>query len=150
MCLAFRASGLWLCYATLQNLIPSFPWIGLPHPPPWRNPKKGRDQILPSCNHGLDNQTMIPTSCMSGIVTGVGGPKIWKFCGRHKWKPPKRRTNKGQKASFTAQKFAPFILARCPSPLFPPCFKHIPAAAAKLGTSIGRALLRVEKSRSFD
>ena len=21
-----RASGLWLCYATLQNLIPSFPW----------------------------------------------------------------------------------------------------------------------------
>ena len=30
MCLAVRASGLWLCYATLQNLIPSFPWIA-PH-----------------------------------------------------------------------------------------------------------------------
>ena len=31
MCLALRASGLWLCYAMLQNLIPSFPWIA---PPP--------------------------------------------------------------------------------------------------------------------
>ena len=30
MCLALRASGLWLRYATLQNLIPSFPWI-VPH-----------------------------------------------------------------------------------------------------------------------
>ena len=27
MCLALRASGLWLRYAVLQNLIPSFPWI---------------------------------------------------------------------------------------------------------------------------
>ena len=26
MCLALRASGLWLRYAMLQNLIPSFPW----------------------------------------------------------------------------------------------------------------------------
>ena len=34
MCLALRASGLWLRYATLQNLIPSFPWIVPPalHP----------------------------------------------------------------------------------------------------------------------
>ena len=30
MCLALRASGLWLRYAALQNLIPSFPWIA-PH-----------------------------------------------------------------------------------------------------------------------
>ena len=30
MCLALRASGLWLRYAALQNLIPSFPWI-VPH-----------------------------------------------------------------------------------------------------------------------
>ena len=49
MCLALRASRLWLRYATLQNLIPSFPWIAPPRPPPWRNPRKGRDQILPSC-----------------------------------------------------------------------------------------------------
>ena len=28
MCLALRAAGLWLRYATLQNLIPSFPWKG--------------------------------------------------------------------------------------------------------------------------
>ena len=27
MCLALRASGLWFRYATLQNVIPSFPWI---------------------------------------------------------------------------------------------------------------------------
>ena len=32
--------------ARWQNLIPSFPWIAPPHPPPWRNPRKGRDQIL--------------------------------------------------------------------------------------------------------
>ena len=48
MCLALRASELWLCYAALQNLIPSFPWIAPPRPPPWRHPRKGRDQILPS------------------------------------------------------------------------------------------------------
>ena len=30
MCLALRASGLWLRYAALQNLIPSFPWMA-PH-----------------------------------------------------------------------------------------------------------------------
>ena len=38
--------------ARWQNVIPSFPWIA----PGWRawgrNPKKGRDQILPSGNHG--------------------------------------------------------------------------------------------------
>ena len=48
--LVLRASGLWLHHATLQNLIPSFPWIAPPRPPPWRNPRKGRDQILPSGN----------------------------------------------------------------------------------------------------
>ena len=37
-------------FATLQNLIPSFPWIAPPRPPPWSNPRKGRDQILPSSN----------------------------------------------------------------------------------------------------
>ena len=42
----FGLEGLWLCYATLQNLIPSFPWNAPPRPPPWRNPRKGRDQIL--------------------------------------------------------------------------------------------------------
>ena len=33
MCLALRASGQWLRYAWLQNLIPSFPWIAPPRPP---------------------------------------------------------------------------------------------------------------------
>ena len=53
MCLALRASGLWLRYATLQNWIPSFPWIAPPRPPPWHNPRKGRDPILPSGNTGM-------------------------------------------------------------------------------------------------
>ena len=48
--LALWASGLWLRYATLQNLIPSFPWIAPPRPPPRLNPRKGRDQILLSSN----------------------------------------------------------------------------------------------------
>ena len=52
ICLALQASGLWLRYASLQNLISSFPWIAPPRPPPWRNPRKGRDQIMPSGNHG--------------------------------------------------------------------------------------------------
>ena len=34
--------------ARWQNLIASFPWIAPPRPPPWGNPRKGRDQILPS------------------------------------------------------------------------------------------------------
>ena len=46
-----RASGLWLRYAALQNLIPFSPWIApAPCTPPWRNPRKGGDQILPSGN----------------------------------------------------------------------------------------------------
>ena len=56
MCLALRASGLWLRCATLQNLIPSFPWIAPPRPPLRRNPRKGRDQILPPGNHGCTRQ----------------------------------------------------------------------------------------------
>ena len=40
----FGHEGLWLRYATLQNLLPSFPWIA----PGWR--AGGRDQILPSGN----------------------------------------------------------------------------------------------------
>ena len=46
-------SGFWTM-ATLQNLIPSFPWIVQPRPPRWRNPKKERDQILPSGNLAED------------------------------------------------------------------------------------------------
>ena len=47
MCLALRSSGLWLRYATLQNLIPSFPW---------HNPRRVRDQILLSGNLGAELQ----------------------------------------------------------------------------------------------
>ena len=66
MCLALRASGLWLRYATLQNLIPSFPWIVPPRSPPWHNPRKGRDQILPSGNTGLR-----PGAALRGNRAGV-------------------------------------------------------------------------------
>ena len=48
----FGPWGFWtmVCYTELQNLIPSFPRIAPPHTPPWRNPRKGRDPILPSGN----------------------------------------------------------------------------------------------------
>ena len=36
--------------ATLQNWITSFPWIVPPPLQPWRNARKGRDQILPPGN----------------------------------------------------------------------------------------------------
>ena len=36
MRLALQAAGPWLCYAALQNLIPSFPWMAPPRPP-WRD-----------------------------------------------------------------------------------------------------------------
>merc|ERR1719460_1918199 len=62
MCSALWASGLWLRYATLQNLIPSFPWIAPPRPPPWRNPRKGRDQILPSGNPEINQSAGLPRS----------------------------------------------------------------------------------------
>ena len=83
MCLALWASGPWLRYATLQNLIPSFPWVGPPtlHPPPWRNPRKGRDQILPSgnlandnfkCRYNLDGTwTLLPQTLKNPVVWPV-------------------------------------------------------------------------------
>ena len=46
----FGLEGLWLRYARMQNLIPFFPCIAPPRPPPWHNPRKGIDQILPSGN----------------------------------------------------------------------------------------------------
>ena len=67
MCLALRASRLWLRYAALQNLIPTFPWIAPPGTPPWRNPRKGRDQILPSGN--LVTQDGRPFVC-GGFLDG--------------------------------------------------------------------------------
>ena len=33
------------------------PWIEPPRPPPWRNPRKGRDQILPSGNLAFSSQS---------------------------------------------------------------------------------------------
>ena len=49
-----RASGLWLLYvATLQNLIPSFPWIAPPRPPGSTLAKSKERQVykvLPSGN----------------------------------------------------------------------------------------------------
>ena len=52
----FGPSGFWTMapLPMLQNLIPSFPYIAPPRPPPWFNPRKGRDLILPSGNLGID------------------------------------------------------------------------------------------------
>ena len=87
MCLALRASGLWLRFAALQNFIPSLTWIV----PGWRalgcNPRKGRDQILPSGNLEVGNDILgeggnavdaavAATFCMAAVaphVTGIGG-----------------------------------------------------------------------------
>ena len=53
MCLALRASGLWLRYAMLQNRISSFPFLGLRQGGGCGSARKGRDQILPSGNLGV-------------------------------------------------------------------------------------------------
>ena len=70
MSLALWASGLWLCYAMLQNLSPcpgpSFPLIAPPHPPPLRNGRKGRAQILPSGN--LAYHHFISKPCLEGTI----------------------------------------------------------------------------------
>ena len=73
VCFALWASGPWLRYATLQNLIPSFPWIASPRPPPWRNPRKGRDQILPSGNVGYakDDANDTTSTSRSLVVNGA-------------------------------------------------------------------------------
>ena len=42
MCLALLASGLWLRYATQQNLIPSFPWI-------WQPWERDRERCTQRC-----------------------------------------------------------------------------------------------------
>ena len=75
MCLALRASGLWLRYATLQNWFPSFPWIAPPRHPPWRNPRKGRDQILPSGN--LANPADAAAGAADANDDGQWNPMEW-------------------------------------------------------------------------
>ena len=57
MCLALWASELWLRYATLQNLISSFPWIAPPCPPTRCNPRKRKGSnfaIWQLCNRDLN------------------------------------------------------------------------------------------------
>ena len=83
MCLALWASGLWFRYATLQNVIPSFPWIAPPRPPPWRNPRKGRDQILPSGNLDVNDGIVGGFSeFQMGLVTAACAvaAAVFAFC----------------------------------------------------------------------
>ena len=52
----FGPSGFWT-KAPLRYAAKFDPFLSLdcaPRPPPWRNPRKGRDQILPSGNHALN------------------------------------------------------------------------------------------------
>ena len=65
----FGLEGLWLRYAALQNLIPSFPWIVPLRPPPWRNPRKGRDQILPSGNTDCSGHFHSLLPCSDGHLS---------------------------------------------------------------------------------
>ena len=80
MCLALRASGLWLRYAALQNLIPSFPWIAphALHPGAIRGKEgikfchlatlvAGSDRGLPGIRPALDGV------CGGRIIVVVGG-----------------------------------------------------------------------------
>ena len=63
--------------ARWQNLIPSFPWIAPPRPPHWHNPRKGRDQILPSGNHADVIYVRAPkagTSQPPTVIRVEGGP----------------------------------------------------------------------------
>ena len=46
MYLALRASGLWLRYARLQNLIPSFPWIAPRHNLAQSKERKGSNSTI--------------------------------------------------------------------------------------------------------
>ena len=48
----FGPSGFWTM-APLRYAAKFDPWIAPPRPPPWHNPRKGRDQILPSGNLAL-------------------------------------------------------------------------------------------------
>ena len=78
MCLSLLPSVLWLCYSALQNLIPSFPWIAPPCPPPWHNPRKGRDQILPSGNLGYKPATLTSRHCCpSPPLSLAQGACVW-------------------------------------------------------------------------
>ena len=56
----FGPSGFWTM-APLRYAAKFDPFLSLdcaPHPPPWHNPRKGRDQILPSGNLGCDSTTV--------------------------------------------------------------------------------------------
>ena len=95
MDLALRVSGLWLRYAALQNLIPSFPWIAPPRPPPWRNPRKGRDQISPSGN--LEGRGLRRRAGGRPEATGEpGGDGEGTGAGRALPEPPRRLRGEGR------------------------------------------------------
>ena len=54
MSLALRASGLWLRYRYASKFDPFLSLDCIPRPPPWCNPRKGRDHILLSGNTGAE------------------------------------------------------------------------------------------------
>ena len=67
--------GLWLLYPTLQNLIPSFPWISLPCPPTRRKPRKGskgRDTIFHLATMSLLHYLLTNLQHSAAILNCVG------------------------------------------------------------------------------
>ena len=74
MCLALRASRVWLRYATLQNWIPYFPWIAPPRPPPWRNQRKGNFAIWQPCSFSLSDASSPGPAPLSVLSTEIHLP----------------------------------------------------------------------------
>ena len=76
MCLALRASGLGLRYTTLQNLIPSFPWIAPQYPPPCTlaqsKERKGSAILQPCLEVELHDQLRVvalsPTPAVRSVL----------------------------------------------------------------------------------
>ena len=104
MCSALRASGLWLRYATLQNLIPSFPWIVPPalHPGTIQKKKKGnkfchlstlRVDVIPQCDGIIkppNRRALLRNSHGKSIIIR----RIWR--GLNEWK----RDNCGERKNY--------------------------------------------------
>ena len=67
MCLALRASGLWLRYAALQNLIPSFPWIAPPRP------------LHPYATQGKEGIKFCHLATMAVVLNPKGFPDLRTF-----------------------------------------------------------------------
>ena len=61
-----------------------------PRPPPWRNPRKGRDQILPSGNIARLPLTWLPLFLSSRNLEPTSLTIPVAFCGGRRWRLARR------------------------------------------------------------